>query len=163
MSMTRSTAIGPARSAYRRSLLDLGVDQVEVGLPAVALVELPAPLDPVPVLRDPGCEALGEGLAVAPELPLAVADAHLVDAADIPIVGVELVVGAVGRVAAHHADGIRRLRQLDHRALEQQPPIAALEPLERRAGLARPRVAARGNRREGPLTDEHLQLLECLL
>ena len=58
-----------------------GVGQVECSLPAVSLVVLSAGLDPVAVRADGRGEALVEGLALAPELPLAVADAHLVDAA----------------------------------------------------------------------------------
>src|SRR5207247_7608099 len=87
-------------------LRDFCVDQVEIGLPAVALVELPAPLDPVAVVADAGGEALIERRALAPELPLAVADAHLVDAADVPLVGVELVIGTVGGVAAVDRDAV---------------------------------------------------------
>src|SRR5215217_3947249 len=74
----------PARSARTDSscLAHPGVDQIEVGLPAVSLVVLPAALDPVAVLADPCGEALVEGLDIVSEFPLAVADAHLVDAAE---------------------------------------------------------------------------------
>jgi hypothetical protein len=65
-----------------RCLAQHGVDQVEVGLPAVSLVVLPAALDPVAVLADPCGEALVEGLDIVSEFPLAPADAHLVDAAE---------------------------------------------------------------------------------
>src|SRR4029450_10552518 len=98
-----------------------GVDQVEVGLPAVSLVVLPAALDPVAVLAD-GCrEALVEGLAIAPKPPLAIADAHLVDAADVPVVGIELVVGAVGSIAAVDADAVGRLRHFHRPTLNDEP------------------------------------------
>jgi hypothetical protein len=50
---------------------------------------------------------LGERLALPPELPLAVADGHLVDAADAAFVGVQLEVRPVGRGAtgARRGDG----------------------------------------------------------
>src|SRR5215213_7948104 len=82
-----------------RRLAQSAVDQIEVGLPAVSLVVLPVALDLVAVVADGRGEALVERLALAPQLPLAVADAHLVDAANVPVVAVELVVAAVGGVA----------------------------------------------------------------
>src|SRR5215203_3595330 len=144
-----------------RRLAQSAVDQIEVGLPAVSLVVLPTALDPVAVLADGRGEALVERLALAPELPLAVADAHLVDAADVPVVGVELVVAAVGGVAAVDTDAVGRLRHLHGRTLEQK--LAALQPFKGALGLTRPRLAAGWRRRLAPLTDQHLELLERLL
>src|SRR5688572_331472 len=138
-----------------------GVDQVEIGLPAVSFVVLPAALDLVAVLADGRSEALVEGLALAPELPLALADAHLVDAADVPVVCVELVVGAVGGIAAVDTDAVGRLRHLHGRTLKQK--LATLEPFEGGLGLSRPRLAAGRCRRLVPLADQHLDLLERLL
>src|SRR5215217_2905757 len=153
----------PARSARTDSscLAHPGVEQVEVGLPAVSLVVLPAALDPVAVTANGLREALVEGLTFAPEHPLAVADAHLVDGADGPVVGVELVVGAIGGIAAIDADAVGRLRHLYGRTLEQQ--LAALEPLEGGRGLSRPRLAAGRCCHLAPLTDQHLHLLQRLL
>src|SRR5919106_1150033 len=62
-------------------------DKVEVGRVVGAVFgDLPAPGDRVPVIAERRCEALGERLALPPELPLAVADAHLIDAADAALV-----------------------------------------------------------------------------
>ena len=44
-----------------------GVDQMEIDLPAVSLIVLPAALDHVAVLADGRGEALVEGLALAPK------------------------------------------------------------------------------------------------
>src|SRR5215211_6460544 len=144
-----------------RRLAQSAVDQIEVGLPAVSLVVLPATLDFVAVLADGRDETLVERLALAPQFPLAVADAHLVDAADVPVVGVELVVAAVGRVAAVDTDAVGRLGRLHGGTLEQK--LAALQPFEGALGLTRPRLAAGRRRRLAPLTDQHLEFLERLL
>src|SRR5215210_9050906 len=144
-----------------RRLAQSAVDQVEVGFPAVSLVVLPAALDFVAVLADGRGEALVERLALAPQLPLAVADAHLVDAADVPVVGVELVVAAVAGAAAVDTDAIGRLRHLHGGTLEQK--VAALQPFEGALGLTRPWLAADRCRRLAPLTDQHLERLERLL
>src|SRR5262249_37505451 len=144
-------------------LRDAPKDQVEVGLPAGAVLGgLPAALDRVAVPRDGRGEALGERLAVAPQLPHTVADAHLVNAADVPLVGVELEVAAVGGVASDHADAVRRLGQLDRRALDQQPVVAPVEPLEGDAGLARPGLPTGRDRLLLPLAHQDLELLERL-
>src|SRR5829696_75402 len=137
-----------------RRLAQSAVDQIEVGLPAVSLVVLPTALDFVAVLADGRGEALVERLALAPELPLAVADAHLVDAADVPIVCVELVVAAVGGVTAVDTDAVGRLRYLHGRTLEQK--LAALQPFKGALGFTRPRLAAGRRRLLAPLTDQHL-------
>src|SRR5215208_6270712 len=144
-----------------RHLAQSAVDQIEVGLPAVSLVVLPAALDLVAVVADGRGEALVERLALAPQLPLAVADAHLVDAANVPVVAVELVVAAVGRVAAVDTDAVGRLGRLHGGTLEQK--LAALQPFEGALGLTRPRLAAGRRRRLAPLTDQHLEFLERLL
>src|SRR5436190_18887640 len=88
-----------------RGSLDLPVDQIEVGLEVHAVLRLlPAAGDRVATVLEPAGEALGKGFALAPEPPFAIADAHLVDAADAPVVGIELVVGPVRRVASHDRD-----------------------------------------------------------
>src|SRR5262249_37459610 len=112
---------------------------------------------------DRGGEALREGLSVTPEPPLAGTDGHLVDAADVPVIGVELPVAASGGVAADHADAVRRLRHLHGGALDTYTAAAASGPLEGRASLARPRLAAGRCRRHRPLAHQHLQLLQGLL
>jgi hypothetical protein len=78
----------------------VGVNEIEVGAVVGAVFgDLPASGDRVPVVAEGRCEALGERLALPPELPLAVADA-LVDAANAALVGVQLEVRPVGRVAS---------------------------------------------------------------
>jgi len=83
-------------------LFESAVGQVEVGRVVGAVLGLLPAADnrPAVVVESAG-EALRERLAVAPELPLAVADAHLVHATNASIVGVELVVRPVGRVASN--------------------------------------------------------------
>src|SRR4051794_30352543 len=139
-------------------LLDPPVGQVEVGPPAVALVDLPAALDRVAVVHEAAREALIEGFSLAPEPPLAVADRHLVDAADVPVVRVELVVAPIGGVGAHDADAVRRLGHLDLRALDQQPALRG--PLEAGPRLARPGIAAGWDRLQVPVTDQGLERFE---
>src|SRR5919202_5446125 len=88
-------------------LPDLAVGEVKVGLPRAAVRRLlPAAGDRVAVIADRPGKALRERFALAPELPLLVSDAHLVDAADAAVVGVELEVGPVGGVASHNRDAV---------------------------------------------------------
>src|SRR5207302_2260950 len=107
--------------------------------------------DRVAAVLEPAGEALGEGLALAPEPPLAVADAHPVDAADASIIGVQLVVGPVCRVASHDRDYVGRLRHLHRRALNQVG--AGVVPLDAAPRLARPRLAFWWDRLQPPLPD----------
>src|SRR4051812_8112396 len=86
----------------RGGLTHACIDEVEVGSPLSVVLDLPAAVDPVAVVAEAADEALVEGLALARERPLAVADGHLVDPADAAVVGVELEVGAAGRVAITH-------------------------------------------------------------
>src|SRR6185436_5374676 len=101
-----------AGSLFRR-VDDPAVDEVEVGRVVGAVFgDLPASGDRVPVVADGRGEALGERLALAPELPLAVADAHLVDTADAALVRVQLEVRPVGRIASDDGDVVRCLGKL---------------------------------------------------
>src|SRR6266550_2107777 len=89
-------------------------DRTRSGIRCWALTsrDVPPTGDRVSVVAE-GCrEALGEGLALPPELPLAVADAHLVDAADAALVGVELEVRSVSRIASDDGVVVGRLRKL---------------------------------------------------
>src|SRR4051794_23490020 len=141
---------------------DPSVDQVEVRLVVRAVLGLLPPADdPVATVLEPAREALGEGRALAPELPLAVADAHLVDAADAAIVRVELVAGPVGGVAPHDRDSVGSRRQLHRRALDHVG--AGVMPLERGPRLARPGFAAGRDRLQRPFADERLELLQGAL
>src|SRR5215211_6734627 len=152
----------PAEPCPSSPGFDLSVDQVEVGLVVRAVLRLlPAAGDRVPLVLEPAGEALGEGRALAPEPPLAVADAHLVDAADASIVGVELVVAPVRGVASHDRDSVGRLGHLHRRPLDQVR--AGVMPLDRGPRLARPGFAARRDRLQRPLPDQRLQLLQRLL
>src|SRR2546428_468270 len=104
-----------------RSLgVDSPVDEIEVG-PVVGAVfgGLPASGDRVPVVAEGCWEALGERLALSPELPLPVADAHLVDAADAAHVGVQLEVRPVGRIASDDGEAVGRLGKLSRPTLDQ--------------------------------------------
>src|SRR5688572_4663967 len=97
----------------------LAVGEVEIGLPRAPVRRLlPAAYDRVAVVADRRGEALRKRFALAPELPLPVSDAHLVDAADVALVGVELEVGPVRGVASHDRDGVGCLGHLHRRALD---------------------------------------------
>src|SRR5215216_5123401 len=99
-------------------LPDLAVGKVKVGLPRVPVRRLlPAAGDRVAVIADRRSEALRERLALAPESPLPVFDAHLVDTADTALVGVELEVGTVRGVASHDRDAVGCLGHVHCRAL----------------------------------------------
>src|SRR5205814_697167 len=102
-----------------------------------------------------------ERLALPPESPLAVADAHLVDAADAALVRVQLEVGPVGRVASDDGDVVGRLGKLGRRALDQV--CARGVPLERGASPTRPRLSVGPCGLEGPLADQRLELAERFL
>src|SRR4051812_48313259 len=145
----------------RGGLTHACIDEVEVGSPLSVVLDLPAAVDPVAVVAEAADEALVEGLALARERPLAVADGHLVDPADAAVVGVELEVGAAGRVATDHARTVRSLGHLDRETLDHE--LAAFHPLERRRRLARPGRPARRRRLQCPLSEEGLELLQCIL
>src|ERR687895_1092303 len=101
-------------------LPNLTVGKVKIGLPGAAVRRLlPAAGDRVAIITDRRAEALRERFALAPELPLPVSDAHLVDAADAALVGVELEVGPVRGVASHDRDAVRCLGHLHRRTLDQ--------------------------------------------
>src|SRR5919202_6883520 len=88
-------------------LPDLAVGKVKVGLPRAAVRRLlPAARNRVALIADRRGKALRERFALAPEVPLPVSDAHLVDAADAALVGVELEVGPVRGVASHDRDAV---------------------------------------------------------
>src|SRR5918997_5307884 len=142
-------------------LPDLPVGEVKVGLPRAPVRRLlPAAGYRVAVIADRRGEALRERFTLAPELPLPLCDAHLVDAADAPLVGVELEVGPVRGVASHYRDGVWRPGHLHRRALHEVRPRVV--PLDRRLGLARPRWPVRRLGLEGPLADQRLEPLERL-
>src|ERR671917_1503405 len=118
-------------------LPDLTVGEVEIGLPRGPVrCLLPAARDGVAVVADGRGEALRERLALAPELPPPVPDAHLVDPADAAFVGVELEVGPVRGVASHDRDGIGRPGRVHRRALHQMR--ARVVPFDRRPRPAGP-------------------------
>src|SRR5580698_7023600 len=67
------------------------VHQIEVGRVAVAVLGLlPATGDGVSVFTDGGDETLIEWRALPPELPLAIADGHLIDPTHAPLVRIKL-------------------------------------------------------------------------
>ena len=101
-------------------------------------------------------KALGERLALPPELPLAVADAHPVDAADAARIGVQLEVRPVGRIASDDGDVVGRLGKIGRPTLEQMCPRGV--PLEGDPSAARPRLSVGPFRLEGPLADQRLEL-----
>src|SRR3712207_6467548 len=141
-------------------LPDPAVGEVEIGLPPAPVRRLlPAARDRVTVVADRRREALRERYALATELPPPVPDAHLVDAADAALVGVELEVGPVRGVAAHDRDGIGRPGH--RRALHQVRPRVV--PFDLRPGLARPRRPARRPGLEGPFADQRLEPPQRLL
>jgi hypothetical protein len=108
-------------------------------LPSSAFSQRPALVLPSSLIV--AVKRWGERVAFAPELPLAVADAHLIDTADAAIVGVELEVGPVRRVAADDRDDVRRGEQVDRRARNHVRP--GLVPLEAGPCFARPALAVR--------------------
>src|SRR5918993_3511793 len=97
MALVGVPPLWPSTASERDTRLpDLTVGKVKVGLPRAAVRRLlPAAGDRVAVLADRRGEALRERCALTPELPLPVSDAHLVDAADAALVGIELEVGPV--------------------------------------------------------------------
>src|SRR5262249_21735478 len=138
------------------------VGEFEVGRVVRAVLgDLPAPGNPPAAVLEPPGETLRERLALAPEPPLATTDAHLVDPADAAIVGIELVVGPVGCIAADQPHATGCLRHLDRPALDQVG--ARVVPLERRPRLAGPRLAAGRRRLHTPLADQQLEPGERLL
>src|ERR1700678_1912817 len=83
------------------------VDQIEIGPVAVAVLGLlPATGDGVSVFTDGGDETLSEWRACPPELPLAIADGHLIDPTHAALVRIKLEVGPIGCVAAHHRHAV---------------------------------------------------------
>src|SRR3954471_22429398 len=80
---------------------DAAVDDVEVGSEIDAVFgHLDSAVDRVAVIAEGASEALRKRRAVSPELPFMSIDGHMHDAADDPLVRIELVVRAVGTVAA---------------------------------------------------------------
>src|SRR5918997_6190676 len=143
-------------------LPDPAVGEVEIGLPLAPVRRLlPAAHDRVAVVADRRREALRKRYALAPELPPPVSDAHLVDAADAALVGVELEVSPVCGVAAHDRDAVGCPGHVHRRALYQVRPRVV--PLDRRPGLARPRRPARRPGLEGPFADQRLEPPQRLL
>src|SRR5687767_13156790 len=99
--------------------MDAPERQIEVDFEVLAVLgQLPLPQDRVTAIREPTGEALRERFAAAPELPLALSDAHFVDAAYASCVRVELIVGAVRSVTPHDGDRVWRFGHLDSRALD---------------------------------------------
>src|SRR5918995_1231526 len=140
----------------------LAVGEVKVGLPRAAVRRLlPAAGDGVAVIADRRGEALRERCALAPELPLPVSDAHLVDAADAALVGVELEVGPVRGVAPHDRDAVGCLGHLYRRARHQVR--SRVMPLDRGPCLTWPRRPVWRLGLEGPFADERLEPLQRLL
>src|SRR5262245_47875306 len=110
--------------------------EVEVGrVVSAAFGDLPASGDGVAIVAEGRGAALGERLALPPELPLAVVDTHLVDPADAALVGVQLEVPAIGRIASDDRDVVRRIGMLGRSTLDQVSP--RVMPLE--SDLAAPR------------------------
>src|ERR687894_301138 len=143
-------------------LPDPAVGEVEIGLPLAPVRRLlPAAHDRVAVVADRRREALRKRYALAPELPPPVSDAHLVDAADAALVGVELEVSPVCGVAAHDRDAVGCPGHVHRRALYQVRPRVV--PLDRRPGLARPRRPAWRPGLEGPFADQRLEPPQRLL
>src|SRR5215210_1484055 len=153
----------PSTASERDTRLpDLAVGEVKVGLPRAALRRLlPAASDRVAVIADRRTETLRERCALAPELPLPVSDAHLVDAADAALVRVELEVGPVGGVASHDRDGVGCLGHLHRRARHQV--CSRVMPFDRGPCLARPRRPVWWLGLEGPFADKRLEPLQRLL
>src|SRR5918993_2612933 len=135
--LDRCAPLWPSTASVRDTRLpDLTVGKVKVGLPGVPVRRLlPAAHDGLAVIADRRTEALRERFALAPELPPPVCDAHLVDAADAALVGVELEVGSVGCVASHDRDGVGCLGHLHRRALYQV--CSRVMPFDRGPCLAR--------------------------
>src|SRR5215208_1732506 len=164
-----ATALGgvpplwPSTASERDTRLpDLAVGEVEVGLPRAAVRRLlPAAGDRVAVIADRRGEALRERFALAPELPLPVSDAHLVDAADAAVVGVELEVGPVRGVASHDRDGVGCLGHVHRRTLHQV--CSRVMPFDCGPCLARPRRPVWRLGLEGPFADQRLEPLQRLL
>src|SRR5829696_9779472 len=164
-----ATALGgvpplwPSTASERDTRLpDLAVGEVKVGLPRAAVRRLlPAAYDRVAVIADRRGEALRKRCALAPELPPPVSDAHLVDAADAALVGVELEVGPVRGVAAHDRDAVGCLGHLHRRAPHQV--CSRVMPFDRGPSLARPRQPVWWLGLEGPFADERLEPLQRLL
>src|SRR4029450_7232568 len=141
-------------------LADLGVGEVEVGRPGPAvLCELPTPADPPAVGAEGAAEALREVLAVPPQPPHAVGDAHLVDPLDAARVEVVLAEAFAGPVGADDRDAVGGLGQLHGPPLDQERPT--LQPLERDLSPTRPRRTTRGRRLDPPRADEGIQPLDC--
>src|ERR671915_1350663 len=118
MALVGAPPLWPSTASERDTRLPgLAVGEVKVGLPRAAVRRLlPATSDRVAVIADRRGEALRERCALAPELPLPVSDAHLVDAAYAAVVGVELEVGPVRGVAAHDRDAVGGFGHLHRRA-----------------------------------------------
>src|SRR5918994_4440141 len=143
-------------------LPDLALGEVKIGLPLQPCLRFfPASHDRVAVIADRRAEALRERFTFAPELPLTVFDAHLVDAAYAALVGVELEVGPVRGVASHDRDAVGSLRHVHRRALHQV--CSRVVPFDRRPCLARPRRPVRRLGLEGPFAYQRLEPLERLL
>src|ERR671911_397635 len=143
-------------------LPDLTVGKVKVGLPRQPVRRLlPAAGDRVAVITDRRAEALRERFALAPELPLPVSDAHLVDAADAALVGVELEVGPVRGVTSHDRDAVGCLGHLHRRAHHQV--CSGVMPFDGGPCLAGPRRPVWRLGLEGPFAYQRLEPLERLL
>src|SRR5919107_6222672 len=139
----------------------LAVGEFEIGLPRQPVRRLlPAAHDGLAVVADRRAEALRERFALAPELPPPLSDAHLVDAADAALVGVELEVGPICCVASHDRDGVGCLGHLCRRALYQV--CTRVMPFDRRPCLARPRRPLRRLGLEDPFADQRLEPLQRL-
>src|SRR5215203_6985518 len=153
----------PSTASERDTRLPhLAVGKVKVGLPRAPVRRLlPAAYDRVAVVADRRGESLRKRFALAPELPLPVCDAHLVDAADAALVGVELEVGPVRSVASHDRDGVGCLGHLHRRALHQV--CSRVMPFDRGPCLARPRRPDWWLGLEDPFADQRLEPLERLL
>src|SRR5215207_7151071 len=162
MALVGVPPLRPSTASDRDTRLpDLAVGEIEVGLPRRPIHRLlPAPHDGLAVIADRRAEALRERFALAPELPPPVSDAHLVDAADAALVGVELEVGPVRGIASHDRDAVGCLGHVHRRALHQV--CFRVVPFDRGPCLARPRRPVRRLGLEDPFADQRLEPLKRL-
>ena len=155
-SYSRSRAPQPAPAITQlRPRIDPKVGQVEVGgVMGAVLGLLPRTVDAPAVGPDDPGEALRKRLTLAPEPPRAIADAHLIHACHAPIIGVQLNVGSVGRIAPDDREAARRARHVDRRLNDQV--CAGLMPPKDRLALPRPRLAGRTRCQQSPLANQRL-------
>src|ERR1700722_15105197 len=116
---------------------------------------LPAADDRVAVSADGADESLRERMALSLERPLVAVKTHLVDAADSAVVGVELHERLIGAVASDDRDGVRSVRRLDVRALDQER--GSVVPLECGSSASRQRFTSGHRGLQRPFPHEYVE------